>query len=154
MNQDETRCPKCASNKIHVDKKGFSAKKAVAGAILVGGIGLTAGAIGQNKIIITCLNCGNQFNPGEHLKGTNEINEINEIEGVSYVGPEERRLYLCKGCGKQSSLGQNKACPRCGRMLNETNIIDLERDLKESNIKFWVIVMAIITTILLIISII
>ena len=40
---NEIRCPKCGSNQLHADKKGFSGKKAVAGAALTGGIGLLAG---------------------------------------------------------------------------------------------------------------
>jgi len=59
------QCPKCKSTQITVDRKGFSGKKAVAGAILTGGIGLLAGTIGSNKIIITCLSCGHRFRPGE-----------------------------------------------------------------------------------------
>jgi len=62
---DEIRCPKCGSNQLTANKKGFSGKKAAVGAVLTGGIGLLAGTIGSNKIIITCLNCGNQFKPGE-----------------------------------------------------------------------------------------
>lgn len=58
-------CPKCGSNQISAHKKGFSGKKAVAGAVLTGGIGLLAGTIGSNKILITCLNCANQFKPGD-----------------------------------------------------------------------------------------
>lgn len=58
------QCPKCNSTQITAGKKGFSGKKAVAGAVLNGGIGLLAGTIGSNKVIITCLNCGNQFKPG------------------------------------------------------------------------------------------
>jgi hypothetical protein len=61
---DEVKCPKCSSTQLSANKKGFSGKKAVAGAVLTGGIGLLAGTIGSNKIIITCLNCGNQFKPG------------------------------------------------------------------------------------------
>jgi len=57
-------CPKCKSTQISANKKGFSGKKAVAGAVLTGGIGLLAGTMGSNKIIITCLSCGNQFKPG------------------------------------------------------------------------------------------
>ena len=67
---DEIRCPKCSSNQLSANKKGFSGRKAVAGAVLTGGIGLLAGTIGSNKIIITCLNCGNQFKPGENKKAT------------------------------------------------------------------------------------
>ncbi|MES2265578.1 MAG: hypothetical protein V4520_02380 [Bacteroidota bacterium] len=65
---EEIKCPKCASNQLTANKKGFSGGKAVAGALLTGGIGLLAGTIGSNKVIITCLNCGNQFKPGEHKK--------------------------------------------------------------------------------------
>lgn len=62
---DEVRCPKCGSNQLTANKKGFSGGKAVAGAVLTGGIGLLAGTIGSNKINITCLSCGKQFMPGE-----------------------------------------------------------------------------------------
>ena len=64
----EVKCPKCGSNQITANKKGFSGGKALAGAVLTGGIGLLAGAIGKDKIIITCLACGNQFGPGEVKK--------------------------------------------------------------------------------------
>lgn len=62
--ENQIRCPKCGSTQISANKKGFSGKKAVAGAVLTGGIGVLAGTIGSNKILITCLNCGNQFKPG------------------------------------------------------------------------------------------
>ena len=58
-------CPKCESSQITANKKGFSGTKAVAGAILTGGIGLLAGTLGSNKIILTCLACGHRFRPGE-----------------------------------------------------------------------------------------
>lgn len=61
----EIACPKCGSHDLHADKKGFSGKKAAAGAVLTGGIGLLAGTIGSNKIKITCLKCGNVFPPGQ-----------------------------------------------------------------------------------------
>jgi hypothetical protein len=43
-------CPKCGSDQITSSKKGFSGKKAVAGAVLTGGIGILAGTLGSNKI--------------------------------------------------------------------------------------------------------
>ena len=65
---EELLCPKCGSNQLSANKKGFSGQKAVAGAILTGGIGVLAGTIGSNKIKITCLACGHSFKPGADLK--------------------------------------------------------------------------------------
>lgn len=42
-------------------KQGFGYGKAVAGAVLLGGVGLLAGGIGANKTVVTCLNCGYKF---------------------------------------------------------------------------------------------
>lgn len=54
-------CPKCGSTSLSANKKGFGIGKAVVGAALTGGIGLIAGNIGAKKVIVTCLNCGNQW---------------------------------------------------------------------------------------------
>ncbi|MFZ4401485.1 MAG: CFI-box-CTERM domain-containing protein [Bacteroidales bacterium] len=62
---EEIGCPKCGSTQLTTNEKGFSGGKAVAGAVLTGGIGLLAGFHGKNKIIITCLACGKKFKPGE-----------------------------------------------------------------------------------------
>ena len=69
MTAPKIKCPKCQSDQLTAQKKGFSATKAVGGAILTGGIGLLAGTIGSGKIQITCLSCGHQFKPGEDLIG-------------------------------------------------------------------------------------
>ncbi|SHG31476.1 zinc ribbon domain-containing protein [Dysgonomonas macrotermitis] len=63
---DIMKCPKCNSTNLTSDKKGFSGRKAVAGAVLTGGIGLLAGTIGSNKMMITCLNCGYKYKAGEY----------------------------------------------------------------------------------------
>lgn len=68
METNEVHCPQCGSTQITANKKGFSGGKAVAGVVLTGGIGLLAGTIGSNKVTITCLNCGNQFKPGQGKK--------------------------------------------------------------------------------------
>ncbi|HSZ85380.1 MAG TPA: hypothetical protein VK787_05080 [Puia sp.] len=52
---------------MSANKKGFSGRKAVAGAILAGAIGLFARTLGSNKLIITCLSCGHKFRPGEGM---------------------------------------------------------------------------------------
>ncbi len=63
--KEEIKCPKCKSTQLTANKKGFSGKQALGGAVLTGGVGLLAGTIGSNKIKITCLACGHQFKPGE-----------------------------------------------------------------------------------------
>jgi DNA-directed RNA polymerase subunit RPC12/RpoP len=74
---NEIRCPKCNSTQLTANKKGFSGKKAVVGGLLTGGIGLLAGTIGSNKVIITCLACGNEFKPGEGQTKT-QVEEVKE----------------------------------------------------------------------------
>lgn len=61
----ELYCPKCGSDKLTANAKGFSAGKAAVGGVLTGGIGLLAGFHGKGNIIITCLSCGNKFKPGQ-----------------------------------------------------------------------------------------
>ena len=58
-------CPRCGSRELHAEHKGFSGGKALAGAIVTGGIGLLAGTIGSRDTQITCLKCGNTFKAGE-----------------------------------------------------------------------------------------
>lgn len=65
MEQETIKCPKCGSAQITANQKGFSGGKAVAGAVLTGGIGLLGGLHGKNDIVITCLACGNTWAPGE-----------------------------------------------------------------------------------------
>ncbi len=58
-------CPKCGSTSLTANKKGFGIGKAVIGASVAGPIGLVAGNVGRQKVIVTCLNCGHQFKPGK-----------------------------------------------------------------------------------------
>jgi hypothetical protein len=60
---NEAKCPKCGSNHITAQKKGFSAGKAAAGAIITGGVGLLAGFHGSSDIDVSCLACGHHWNP-------------------------------------------------------------------------------------------
>ena len=56
-------CPKCYSTQITANKKGFSLGKAAAGSLIPGGVLL--GAVGKNKIEVTCLKCGNKWKAGK-----------------------------------------------------------------------------------------
>lgn len=81
-------CPKCGSDQITSNKKGFSGKKAIGGAILTGGVGLLAGTLGSNKVKITCLACGNEFKPGEGkiiYEGSNQGNISNDIHPADVI---------------------------------------------------------------------
>lgn len=63
--QEPIRCPKCGSTQITANKKGFNIGKAVVGDLAVGAVGLLAGGIGKDKVIITCLNCGYKWKAGK-----------------------------------------------------------------------------------------
>ena len=56
-------CPKCGSTSLAASKKGYGIGKGLLGAAAVGTVGLIAGGIGKNKVLVTCLNCGHQFKP-------------------------------------------------------------------------------------------
>jgi endogenous inhibitor of DNA gyrase (YacG/DUF329 family) len=58
-------CPKCLSKDLHVEQKGFSGGQALAGAVMVGGIGLLAGTMGSKDVQVTCLKCGAKFKAGD-----------------------------------------------------------------------------------------
>lgn len=60
--QDDSpiQCPKCGCTQLHTDKKGFSVLKAAGGMLLIPG-GIFWGLHGRNKIVITCLKCGNKW---------------------------------------------------------------------------------------------
>jgi len=75
-NSNNIVCPKCGSNQLTADKKGFSGGKAVAGAVLLGPVGLLAGTHGSSNVNITCLACGHTFKPGEGGKTTPAANEL------------------------------------------------------------------------------
>ncbi len=54
------KCQYCGESGITVIKKGFSLGKAVAGGLLLGPIGLVAGAHRANEVVKYCSNCGAQ----------------------------------------------------------------------------------------------
>lgn len=40
--------------------------KAIGGAAVLGNVGLLGGLLGSKKVIITCLKCGHQWQPGKN----------------------------------------------------------------------------------------
>lgn len=47
--EEKIKCPKCGSTQLHAHKQGF----------------MRGGLLGMGKIIMTCLNCGKKFRPGQ-----------------------------------------------------------------------------------------
>ena len=61
MSKDLLFCPIChigMMRAVSERKGGFSGGKAVTGAILLGPLGLAAGALGKKKTTYQCSNCG------------------------------------------------------------------------------------------------
>lgn len=113
-----TGCPNCGSTQLTANKKGFSGKKAVAGAVLTGGIGLLAGTIGSNKIKITCLSCGNQFKPGEGRSIVLKENKtVERKKTVSSVINSEFNRIVCNSCRTENFISHN-FCKKCGKDLD------------------------------------
>ncbi|WP_445957619.1 hypothetical protein [Yeosuana sp.] len=77
--ENNLKCPKCNSENLSADKKGFSGKKAVIGAIATGGIGILAGTIGSNKMMITCLNCGIKYKATDYISEKNKYDREREF---------------------------------------------------------------------------
>ncbi len=123
MTTTEIRCPKCGSNQLTANKKGFSGAKAVGGAILTGGIGLLAGTLGSNKVKITCLACGKEFKPGEGRTVTIPVVTQSTVSQDTTTTPalnavDQRIIELCSAGTKlaavkyykdQSGLGLKEA---------------------------------------------
>lgn len=60
-NYNYSTCPKCRigyMTSVGQRTGGFSGGKAVAGAVLLGPIGLAAGALGKKKTMYMCQKCG------------------------------------------------------------------------------------------------
>ena len=61
-NYAPSSCPSCGDWHswwpIHTESKGFSAGKAIGGAVLFGPLGLAAGALGNVKDTYYCKKCG------------------------------------------------------------------------------------------------
>lgn len=99
MSEGKICCPKCGSTQIDAQSRGFNALKAT-GAGLVGGlffgpVGLIAGgALGgtadQNQIVLTCLECGHRFRPGQ---GSAQASDKPSNEGAdSHPRPRKRSM--------------------------------------------------------------
>ena len=62
MGKAPEKCPMCGEKAkwklVDTSKKGFSAGKAAVGTVLLGPVGLAAGALGKKKETYCCGKCG------------------------------------------------------------------------------------------------
>lgn len=58
-------CPKCGSQQLTANKKGFGLGKAGLGLVALGPLGLLGGLVGSGKVKITCLACGKSWKAGK-----------------------------------------------------------------------------------------
>ncbi len=144
MEAPEIKCPKCGSNQLTANKKGFSGGKAVAGAVLTGGIGILAGTIGSNKVKITCLACGKTFKPGEDKAGMEKKKADqakamkNPLFWVIFLG----LIFLCCWCVRSCFTGdtsESSSAKKDSTSIQKSNI-DI------SNIEYEIILSEVNTT--------
>lgn len=95
--EEHLYCPYCLSKQVHHEHRGFSGGKALAGAVTAGGIGMLAGTIGNNKVELTCMRCGQKFKAGEAFFITSNKKKRLEkaiLESLKKKGKSEQMFYL------------------------------------------------------------
>jgi hypothetical protein len=104
------------------NKKGYQVVKAIGGAILTGGVGLLAGFLGSNSILVTCLECGKRFKAGEGKRIWPEKepiqNQENTLKKLSENDTDELNRIECTSC-KSVNLTNHTFCRNCGKQLPE-----------------------------------
>lgn len=117
---DELNCPKCGSQHIHAEKRGFNMKRGLAlGLTIAPGIGLVGGFVGASKIWLTCLKCGYRFRPGDAKK-------VAEVQSAFEIGARVRRA-LNGAVGEVTSVEGDAVTVR---WPNNRTSVHLGRDLK------------------------
>ena len=115
-------CPRCGSNNITTNNKGYGIGKGVVGAALLGPLGLVAGNIGKNDIICTCLDCGHRWELKKQIEqkyANYYYQEIADKEKQKELKQERRERVnnsspgdCCPVCGERL-YSDKKYCPNC-----------------------------------------
>lgn len=107
-------CPKCGAKDLYSNKQGFGAGKAIVGGLIVGPLGILAGGINSNKILLTCQGCGNQFKLNEArvvLRGKAKEDFDKKIVGIMKKdgGGSTQILLAREEIKKRLHLSDNEA---------------------------------------------
>ncbi|MBK8487594.1 MAG: hypothetical protein IPL48_07385 [Bacteroidetes bacterium] len=154
----ELLCPKCGSDKLTANKKGFSMGKAIAGDLIAGIPGaLIGGSLGSKKIKITCLNCGHEFKPGEGATSQSDFQKKKKDKATTGIfAAVVLVIIICwsmldKSCGgeknkstitsKKASIYIDNPSPEMQKFpqdvaLYETALIDLNNYAQQELNKF------------------
>ena len=117
-------CPICGSKNLSSEKKGFSGKKAVAGALLTGGIGILAGTIGSNDTMITCLKCGHRFKAGQGIvrQVDRDNNPIIDDEKIIYIITNKGIMPALQYCHENIGMALEKSEEYINNIIKEKGI--------------------------------
>lgn len=89
MKKEEIVCPKCYSNQINANQRGFNTTTGALGLVTSGAMsGIAYGSLGSGKTIITCLQCGNKFEPGNGA-----LKSIDELGNETIVYLKKKKSY-------------------------------------------------------------
>ena len=119
------QCPKCGSEQITAQKKGFSGTKAVGGALLTGGIGLLAGLHGSSDIQVSCLNCGQSWNPNQLAEQRGKEATLKQTAEANQWKQDFYKAYRKKDYAKAEEVYTS-------RFAFSTSIPDVHKAFKES----------------------
>lgn len=108
-------CPMCSETEgwtlIDTTKKGFNAKKALIGGILLGGVGLAAGAFGNKKALYVCKKCGFQHEYDGVAEKNIPIQKITKKDGFKETGLDKvwidvvvKATPICQFCERPQKL--------------------------------------------------
>ena len=152
------KCPKCGSSNLSAEKKGFSGKKAVAGALLTGGIGLLAGTIGSNDTMVTCLKCGYRFKAGQAVvRQVDEDNKpIIDDKKIRNVIAGKGRMQAIKYCHENLGMDSEWAKDHVDHIIKDQGLKPLSATEGIDNDSagcFAVIVIAILLIVVIIVAI-
>lgn len=144
------KCPICGASEewklIDTTKKGFSAKNAIIGGVLLGGFGLVAGASGKKKSLYQCLKCGFSHEYDGEADKEKPINQAreqftNEGNITVWINSIKKATPICQFCGqpqelkiKYTPVGYQFKCDYCkaifqcsftigGKIKNDSTVI-------------------------------
>jgi DNA-directed RNA polymerase subunit RPC12/RpoP len=86
---DDVRCPKCGSARVHADQRGWS---------------FWTGTIGSGKTVITCLKCGHRFNPGEGVQRSQTPTPPPMPQQTRDAAPAQHPTATCPACNQLLSI--------------------------------------------------